>query len=77
MYFSNFSDKVVSQVLDELGLQLDGQLMHLPESSGGLAGNSSKIAQPAAAAAVGDNDSGSSTANFDNLQDRLNNLRRD
>jgi len=60
------SDVVVSQILDELGLQLRDQLSVLPEASGGLTNPSSK--QPVAAA-VSDADA--------DLQARLDNLRRE
>jgi len=65
------SDAVVSQVLDELGLQLTDQLTGLPIASGSLAstnGIASKGPQ-AAVATTGDADA--------DLQDRLNKLRRE
>lgn len=79
------TDKIVTQVLDELGLQLNGQLMNLPESSNKLAGDSTKTAQPTASKVGGDDDndvttggSSSSTLDIDaDLQARLDNLRRD
>nr|CAG4636630.1 EOG090X0H8I [Eubosmina coregoni] len=65
------SDAVVSQVLDELGLQLTDQLTGLPIASGSLAsttGIATKGPQ-AAVATTGDADA--------DLQDRLNKLRRE
>jgi len=58
-------DAIVTQVLDELGLQLKDQLSGLPEASGGLA-NPQK-ATPMAAVSDSDAD----------LQARLDNLRRE
>ena len=75
---SLFSDAVVSQVLDELGLQLTDQLSGLPQASGSLSVAGSK--QPAAAAAAGASDGGDggNTADADaDLQARLENLRRE
>lgn len=69
------SDAVVSQVLDELGLQLTDQLTGLPIASGSLAstaGIAAKGGPQAAAAAAG----GIIDADAD-LQARLNNLRRE
>lgn len=69
------SDAVVSQVLDELGLQLTDQLTGLPIASGSLAstaGIAAKGGPQAAAAAAG----GAIDADAD-LQARLNNLRRE
>nr|CAG4646679.1 EOG090X0H8I [Macrothrix elegans] len=67
------SEAVVSQVLDELGLQLTDQLTGLPMASGSLA-NAGSIASKSGpqAAAVG----GQVDADAD-LQERLNNLRRE
>ena len=70
-YFFTLSDAVVSQVLDELGLQLTDQLTGLPIASGSLAsttGIATKGPQ-AAVATTGDADA--------DLQDRLNKLRRE
>nr|CAG4644420.1 EOG090X0H8I [Lepidurus arcticus] len=66
------SEAIVSQVLDELGLQLTDQLTGLPMAAGSLAasGVGKKTAEPAAAAAA------ASDADAD-LQARLNNLRRE
>nr|CAG4652286.1 EOG090X0H8I [Triops cancriformis] len=65
------SEAIVSQVLDELGLQLTDQLTGLPMAAGSLAatGVGKKTAEPAAAAAMSDADA--------DLQARLNNLRRE
>lgn len=69
------SDAVVSQVLDELGLQLTDQLTGLPIASGSLASTTGIAAKggPQAAAAAG---GGTIDADAD-LQARLNNLRRE
>lgn len=75
LIFSLNSDAVVSQVLDELGLQLTDQLTGLPIASGSLAsttGLATKGGPQAAAAAAG----GTIDADAD-LQARLNNLRRE
>lgn len=69
-----FSDAIVSQVLDELGLQLTDQLSGLPQASGSLSVAGSK--QPVATAAG--NDDGGNLADADaDLQARLENLRRE
>lgn len=72
-----FSDAVVSQVLDELGLQLTDQLSGLPQASGSLSVAGSK--QPVATAAGGGGtDDGSNLTDADaDLQARLENLRRE
>ncbi|KAG2455514.1 CHM2A protein, partial [Polypterus senegalus] len=61
------SDAVVSQVLDELGLTLTDELSNLPSTGGSLSVAAGKKAEPAAALADADAD----------LEERLNNLRRD
>lgn len=66
------SEAVVSQVLDELGLQLTDQLTGLPIATGTLASTGVGIkggAQAAADGAAGDADA--------DLQARLMNLRRE
>lgn len=78
------SDAVVSQVLDELGLQLTDQLSGLPQASGSLAASGAKA--PAMAAATGGGGGGGGSggggagaindADAD-LQARLDNLRRE
>lgn len=78
-YF-NFSDAVVAQVLDELGLQLTDQLSGLPSASGSLSVAGSK--QPiAAAAGAGGEDATSPSGNVPDadadLHARLENLRRE
>uniref|UniRef100_A0A3Q3EYS3 Charged multivesicular body protein 2A n=1 Tax=Labrus bergylta TaxID=56723 RepID=A0A3Q3EYS3_9LABR len=60
------SDAIVSQVLDELGLNLSDELSNLPSTGGSLA-VAGKKAEPQAALADADAD----------LEERLNNLRRD
>ena len=69
-----FSDAVVNQVLDELGLQLNDQLSGLPQTGGTLQSTGTK--QPAAAAAAAGGNGGLSDADAD-LQARLDNLRRE
>lgn len=65
----------MSQVLDELGLQLNDQLSGLPQASGSLSIAGSK--QPVAAAAgASDGDGNLADADAD-LQARLENLRRE
>uniref|UniRef100_A0A3B3S396 Charged multivesicular body protein 2A n=1 Tax=Paramormyrops kingsleyae TaxID=1676925 RepID=A0A3B3S396_9TELE len=61
------SDAVVSQVLDELGLNLSAELSNLPSTGGSLSVAAGKKAEPQAAMADADAD----------LEERLNNLRRD
>ncbi|KAM7299667.1 charged multivesicular body protein 2a [Ixodes scapularis] len=64
------SDAIVSEVLDELGLQLSEKLTDLPEAGGSLAAaQKTKAGGVPAAAAVGDADA--------DLQARLENLRRE
>uniref|UniRef100_A0A3B3ZJ12 Charged multivesicular body protein 2A n=1 Tax=Periophthalmus magnuspinnatus TaxID=409849 RepID=A0A3B3ZJ12_9GOBI len=60
------SDAIVSQVLDELGLNLTDELSNLP-STGGSLSVAGKKAEPQAALADADAD----------LEERLNNLRKD
>lgn len=67
-----FSDQIVSQVLDELGLQLNDQLSNLNPASASLA-STNKAAVPVAAA---NGAAGLSDADAD-LQARLDNLRRE
>ncbi|XP_039748104.1 charged multivesicular body protein 2a [Pararge aegeria] len=76
------SDAVVSQILDELGLQLDDQLSGLPQASGSLsvAGKAPAAAALAAggAAAGGAGPGGAPASDADAvLQARLDNLRRE
>ncbi|XP_024944868.1 charged multivesicular body protein 2a isoform X2 [Cephus cinctus] len=69
------SDAVVSQVLDELGLQLSDQLSGLPQASGSLSVAGAK--QPVAAAAGTSEDSNNLADADADLQARLENLRRE
>lgn len=69
------SDQIVSQVLDELGLQLNDQLHGLPQASGPLSTASAK--KPVAAAAVANEDGGDVTGADADLLARLENLRRE
>ena len=67
------SDAVVSQVLDELGLQLTDQLSGLPQANASLSVAGSKIATPVAGGG-----GGGTTSDADaDLQARLDNLRRE
>jgi len=68
-----YSNVIVAQVLDELGLQLTDQLSGLPQASGSLSITGPK--QPVAAAA-GNEESNNADADAD-LQARLENLRRE
>ncbi|XP_034050017.1 charged multivesicular body protein 2a [Thalassophryne amazonica] len=61
------SDAIVSQVLDELGLNLSDELSNLPSTGGSLSVASGKKAEPQSAA-MADADA--------DLEERLNNLRK-
>lgn len=74
-WFPCFSDAVVSQVLDELGLQLTDQLSGLPQAAGSLAASGAKA--PAIAAANGGVGAGAINDADADLQARLDNLRRE
>ncbi|XP_074652789.1 charged multivesicular body protein 2a-like [Tubulanus polymorphus] len=69
------SDAIVSQVLDELGLQMADQLSDIPTTGGTIATPASKQPAAAAAAAGGGATGGVSDADAD-LEARLENLRR-
>ncbi|XP_063979866.1 charged multivesicular body protein 2a [Diachasmimorpha longicaudata] len=72
------SDAVVSQVLDELGLQLTDQLSGLPQAGGSLSVTGGKQAVPAGAAAAGGGGEDGNLVDADaDLQARLENLRRE
>uniref|UniRef100_A0A2M4BYX9 Putative vacuolar assembly/sorting protein did4 n=1 Tax=Anopheles marajoara TaxID=58244 RepID=A0A2M4BYX9_9DIPT len=74
------TDAIVSQVLDELGLQMNDQLSGLPQASGSLSvATGTKTPQAAAmGAAGGSGGPGSPTSDTDaDLQARLDNLRRE
>ncbi|KXJ76092.1 charged multivesicular body protein 2a [Aedes albopictus] len=77
------TDAIVSQVLDELGLQLNDQLSGLPQASGSLSVAGGVKAPQAAAmgaggAAGGSGGAGSPVSDADaDLQARLDNLRRE
>lgn len=68
-FYLIYSDAIVGQVLDELGLQLTDKLSGLPEASGSLVAAKGKTAVPAVAAGGEDADA--------DLQARLDNLRRE
>lgn len=63
-----FSDQIVSQVLDELGLQMADQLSDLPAAGKTVAQNAGPAKQPVAAGPVSDADA--------DLEARLENLKR-
>jgi len=71
----------VSQVLDELGLQLTDQLSGLPQASGSLAASGVKATPVAAAAGGGGVGGGGGPGTVNDadadLQARLDNLRRE
>merc|ERR1719383_1370870 len=69
------SDAIVTQVLDELGLQLTDQITGLPVASGTVAATA-KAKTPAVAAAAGGGGGVDADADAD-LEARLNNLRRE
>lgn len=69
------SDAIVSQVLDELGLQMADQLSDLPAASKAAAAGAAAKGQPQAAAAAAAGGGGMSDADAD-LEARLENLRR-
>ncbi|XP_058058749.1 charged multivesicular body protein 2a [Anopheles bellator] len=73
------TDAIVSQVLDELGLQLNDQLSGLPQASGSLTVSGAKVPQAAAVGAGGGSGgAGSPASDTDaDLQARLDNLRRE
>lgn len=76
------TDAIVSQVLDELGLQLNDQLSGLPQASGSLSVAGGVKAPQAAAmgagGAAGGSGAGSPVSDADaDLQARLDNLRRE
>ncbi|XP_028845721.1 charged multivesicular body protein 2a-like [Denticeps clupeoides] len=67
------SDAIVSQVLDEMGLNLSDKLSDLPSTSGSLSVAAGKEAKPQPALAEAEVE-----VDVDaNLRERLNNLRRD
>ncbi|XP_053694995.1 charged multivesicular body protein 2a [Sabethes cyaneus] len=76
------TDAIVSQVLDELGLQLNDQLSGLPQASGSLSvaagGKVPQAATVGAGGAAGGSGAGSPVSDADaDLQARLDNLRRE
>lgn len=72
------TDAVVSQVLDELGLQLTDQLSGLPQTSGSISvAAGAKQPQAAVVGAGGGGGGGLSPDADDELQKRLDNLRRE
>ncbi|KFB42764.1 AGAP001285-PA-like protein [Anopheles sinensis] len=74
------TDAIVSQVLDELGLQLNDQLAGLPQASGSLSVAGAKTPQAAAVGAAGGTGGGAGSPVSDadaDLQARLDNLRRE
>lgn len=71
LYLLYFSDAIVNQVLDELGLQLGDQLSGLPSTAASVPGGTVKQPTPVAAGANGVSDADA------DLQARLDNLRRE
>merc|ERR1719411_2602883 len=67
------SDAIVTQVLDELGLQMTDQITGLPVAGSTIGVPKDKAKTPAVAAAAG---GGEAAADAD-LEERLNNLRRE
>lgn len=63
-----YSDAIVSQVLDELGLQMNDQLSGLPQAGGSLA-TPAAAKTPVPSGPISDADA--------DLQARLDNLRRE
>lgn len=72
-----YSDAVVSQVLDELGLQLGDQLSGLPQAAGSLAPQVRVPSGPTPVAAGAGGPGGGLTDADAELQARLDNLRRE
>lgn len=58
------TDAIVSQVMDELGLQVGDQLSGLPQASGSLSVAGSKVPAQAMAAGVGGGGSGGGAGKF-------------
>ncbi len=81
LFFNLDSDAIVSQVLDELGLQLTDQLSGLPQASGSIAASGVAAKTPAALAAGGGGGGGGASSPLSaadaDLQARLDNLRRE
>lgn len=75
------TDAIVSQVMDELGLQVGDQLSGLPQASGSLSVAGSKVPAQAMAAGGGGGSGGAATTPISDadadLQARLDNLRRE
>lgn len=74
-----FSDQVVTQILDELGLQLNDQLSGLPQVTGSLSVSSKTAAPAAAVGGASGSGGGGGGAGLDadaDLQARLDNLRK-
>merc|ERR1719449_333476 len=70
------SDAIVTQVLDELGLQMTDQITGLPVAAGSVAVSKDKAKTPVAAGAAGGGGE-AADADTDDLEARLNNLRRE
>merc|ERR1719282_457378 len=72
------SDAIVTQVLDELGLQMTDQITGLPVAAGSVASTAKSKTPVAAAAGAGGGGAGAGVdADTDDLEARLNNLRRE
>lgn len=71
-----FSDAIVAQVLDELGLQLTDELTGLPSEDGSLVTPKAEKSQPTPVAAGATGGGPADDVDAD-LEARLNNLKRD
>lgn len=72
-----YSDAIVAQVLDELGLQLTDELTGLPSEDGSLVKPKAEKSQPAPVAAGATGGGGPADDVDADLEARLNNLKRD
>ncbi|EFP10088.1 CRE-VPS-2 protein [Caenorhabditis remanei] len=71
------SDQIVNQVLDELGIQMGEEMAGLPSAAGGLTAGGEKSGRQAVAAGGGGGGAGGSNEVDDDLQARLDQLRRE
>ena len=77
MILQNISNGLyLFQVLDELGLQMTDQITGLPVAAGSVASTAKSKTPVAAAAGAGGGGAGAD-ADTDDLEARLNNLRRE
>ena len=68
VYYISYSEQIVQQVLDELGLQIEGDLSAIPSTGSSIAQAGGAAKQPVAAGGVNDADA--------DLEARLDALRR-